>query len=511
MENITRRKFLGVGVGAGLTMAAAKFGTPSNLAEAQVPRRGGTLRVALSGAPTKLDPPTFLGIDDFVLGRSLYDSLTFVDHNLVPRPELAESWEASPDPRTWIFHLRRGVRFHHNREMDADDVVYTYRRILDPKTASPARVSLSVIEKVEKLDKYTVRFVLNIPYADLPVLLGGNFHAKIIPHDRSDLDKNPSGTGPFKLKEFVPGDRTTLVRNDAYWQADRPYLDEVRYLYMPEMASQVAGVIGGTLDMIHTPSAEVFPILESNPSVKVLTVASNAYQPIVMRMDRAPFNDNRVRLALKYCVDRAAMNRIVLRGHGSLGNDHPIPPTSEYWTDMGIRPRDIAKAKELLADAGYSNGLDLELFAWTGRPGLVEQALTFQDMVKPANIRIQVRTLPSDVFLSKYYLKVDFFLSHWNARAALDELLFIAYHSKAKWNESYWIDPDLDRLLESGRAELDFQKRKAFYAQIQKKFIEEGPVIIAYHRPRVTAMRKNVIGFQPHPSGWSDLRSVWLG
>lgn len=504
---VTRRDLLGIGLGTGVLMA---LGARTELAEAQTPRRGGVFRLALSGSPTNLDPPTMQTLEAYIVVHSVYDSLVLADHNLEAQPELAESWESSRDARTWTFHLRRGVRFHHGREMDADDVVYTYQRIADPKTASPARAPLNLIEKVEKLDKFTVRFVLSITYADLPVLLGGNYHARIIPHDRSDLNRSPSGTGPFKVKEFVPGDHTTLVRNDAYWQADRPYLDEVRHLYMPEMATQAAGLMAGTLSMIYAPSPDVVPVLESNPAVKVVTVPSNAYQPIVMQINQPPFNDNRVRLALKYCVDRAAMRRVVLRGYGSVGNDHPIPPTSQYWTDMGVRPRDIAKAKALLAEAGYKNGLDLELITWTGRPGLVEQALAFQDMTSPAGIRIRVQTVPSDVFHAKYYRKVPFFQSNWNARTTLDELLFVAYHSKAPWNESEWRDPDLDKLLESSRAELDPQKRKSIYAQIEKKFIEEGPVIIAYHRPRITAVGKSVQGFQPHPSGWVDLRSTWL-
>lgn len=167
-------------------------------------------------------------------------------------------------------------------------------------------------------------------------------------------------------------------------------------------------------------------------------------------------------------------------------------------------------AKALLAEAGYKGGMDIEMISWTGRAGLVQSALAFQDMAKKADVRIVLKTVPSDVFLSKYWLKHNFFVTNWSARTTLYELLAIAYTSKAKWNESHWNSPELDNLIDATRTERQEEKRKEVFAEIQRKFLDEGPVIVPYHRPRVTALRKNVKGFQPHPSAWVDLRTAWL-
>ncbi len=262
--------------------------------------------------------------------------------------------------------------------------------------------------------------------------------------------------------------------------------------------------------MMWFPNPESYPILESNPVVRLLSVPSTHYQPIVMRLGQdSPFNDNRVRLAFKYCVDREAMTKLVMKGRGLLANDHPVPKGNRFWVDTGLRQRDIDKAKQLLADAGYKTGLELDLYAVTARAGVVEQALAFQDMAKPADIKIQVRVIPPDIFWAQIWMKVPFFCSNWGGRP-LDDLLYVAYYSTAKWNESNWKDPRVDQLLDATRSELDLQKRKAYYAALQKLFVEEGPVIIAYHRPYITAVRKNVKGLQLSPTGWNYLGATWL-
>jgi peptide/nickel transport system substrate-binding protein len=506
----SRRQFLKTTVGLGAFIATTGVTTALSPVFGQSPKRGGTLAAAMIGSPSIVDPHTCVSAEDIALVRSIYDSLVFTDHTLTPRPELAESWEVSSDAKVWTFHLRKGVRFHHGRELDADDVVWSYKRILAPETASPARKTFSVIESIQKLDKITVRFNLSGPFSEFVNLVGGSFQGRIGPRDVSNLNQNPSGTGPFKLTEFVPGDHSTLVRNDAYWRDGQPYLDTVRYVYFPEMATHVAGLLQGSIDISWSPTAEVLPIFKTSKDIVVRSMPTNWYQPIVMAVDNPPFDDNRVRQAFKYLVDRPAMNDLVLGGYGALGNDHPIPPNSPMYMEQTVRKQNIEKAKALLSEAGYKNGLDLEMMTWTGRAGLVNAALAFQDMAKKADVRIKVITVPSDVFLSKYWLKYPFFNTNWNARTTLYELLSMAYYSDAKWNESHWKSEKLDALLDRIRSETDDAKRKEIYAEVQKMFIDEGSVIIPYHRPRITAHRKHVEGFQPHPTGWMDLRTAWL-
>src|SRR5262249_49942367 len=161
--------------------------------------------------------------------------------------------------------------------MDADDVVYSFKRILDPATASPARAVFSMVESIEKVDTLVVRFKLKSPFAEFPELVGGSFQAKIAPRDVQDLNKTPTGTGPFKLTEFAPGQHVLLVRHDAYWREGEPYLDQVQMVYLPEEASHVAGLTSGNLDMTWFPSGDVLPIYQSNPAIEVSVAQSYGY------------------------------------------------------------------------------------------------------------------------------------------------------------------------------------------------------------------------------------------
>ena len=493
--------------GAGLASATALglLGIPP--AGAQTKKKGGTIRVAFVGSPVKLDPHIAAGSEEWSMLRNVYDNLVWTDETLTPRPELAESWESSPDATVWTFKLRKGVKFHHGRELDADDVVYSFNRILDPATASPARSVFSMVEKVEKINPLTVRFTLKSPYAEFAQLAGGSFQAKIAPRDVADLNKNPTGTGAFKLTEFVAGDHVTLVRNDAYWRDGEPYLDQIRFVYLPEEAAHIAGMTSGDLDMTWWPSAEIIPIYEANKDITVSIAQSLGYQPIVMRVDQPPFDKPEVRRAMRLLCNRESLKKIALGNLNiPVSNDHPIPPFSTMYMEQKPLGQDVETAKKLLADAGYKDGLDIEMMAWTGRAGLVQSALGYQDMAKRANVRIRVNTVPSDIFLSKYWLKHNFFVTNWNGRTTLYEMLALTYQSNATWNESQWKSKKMDDLIELVRREQNDAKRKAVFAEVQKMFIEDSPVIVAYHRPSVIAYRKRLAGFTPHPSGWLDFR-----
>jgi peptide/nickel transport system substrate-binding protein len=505
---LTRRGFGTVAAGAAAGFALLPM---IRVAAAQSPKRGGKISVAFVGSPVRLDPHVATGAEEWALLRSVYDSLVFADQNLALHPELAERWESSPDSTVWTFFLRKGVKFHHGREMDADDVVFSYQRILNPETASPARSVFSMVDRVEKLDSYTVKFTLKSPFAEFADLTAGSFQAKIAPRDVGDLAKSPTGTGPFKFKEFIPGDHVTLLRNDAYWKNGEPYLDEVRFVYLPEEGAHVAGMLTGSLDMTWWPSGDVLPIYQAASSIQVSIAQSYGYQPIVMRVDQPPFDKPELRRAFRFICDRPQLTRVAV-GNLDLpvSNDHPIPPFSPMYMEQEVGKHDIEEAKKLLADAGYKDGLELEMMAWTGRAGLVQAALAFQDMAKKANVLIRVNTVPADIFLSKYWLKHNFVITNWNGRTTLYEMLALAYASDAKWNESGWKTKQMDDLIEGVRREQEPAKRKAIFAEVQKMFIADGPVIVAYHRPSVVAMRKQIQGFVPHPSGWLDFRTTWL-
>src|SRR6516164_5247167 len=235
--SVTRRRLLQLAV-TGSTLAAAMPLGQRSRAWGQAPRSGGTLKMAWASSPRTLDPALAIQGDEYMITQATYDNLTRIDEKLQPGPMLATQWSSDAQARVWTFALRKGVKFHHGRELKASDVVFTFERVLDPKTGSPGRNAMGPIEKVEAVDDYTVRFRMATPYADLPVSVAVTF-GRILPADRADkLATEPSGTGPFRVVEFKPGERTRMVRFQDYWDRPRPYLDELWQVNMPQQATQ---------------------------------------------------------------------------------------------------------------------------------------------------------------------------------------------------------------------------------------------------------------------------------
>ncbi len=445
----------------------------------------------------------------------MFNNLVRTNQKLEPVPELAESWEGTEDSKAWTFKLRKGVKFHHGRELDADDVVATFKRIADPETASPARSVFALVDSVEKVDPLTVRFHLNTAYVDFPTRLGSHW-GRIVPRDKLDtLGTAPVGGGPFKFKEFRPGDQVAVERFDGYWEqgADGqplPYLQEVRFIGVAEMSSQISGLTSGSLDYLNEISPEVLAPLSGNPQFQVFEIPSPAFQEVNMRVDLEPFKDNRVRLALKHLVDRQGMLTGVLQGHGVIAADSPIPPVSPYYTPIDPLPFDVEKSKALLAEAGYPNGIDLELVAVSGIAGLDQFAVLYAEMAKAAGVRIKLRKTPFDVFMGQDFTKAPLTTGQWNGRAHVDELLALVYESGGAWNEAHLENKKLDELLVKARSERSVEGRKAIYADVAKLFRDEGPIVTPYFVNYLSAGRANMKGFEPHPIRWSDFRSTWL-
>lgn len=476
------------------------------------PRRGGLLRIAFPTTASQFDPALAFSDADFNVAYSTHDGLTKVGIDLKAYPVLAESWSISDDLLSWDFNLKQGITFLHGTPFTAEDVVFTFKRILDPGLGSPIRSVLSFVEDVQSVDDHSVRFVLKTPNADLPLQLGAP-QANIVPHDRTDsqLAQEPSGTGPFILDDFEPETRVVMVRREDHWEEGVGLLDEVRHLYMTEQATQIAALTGGQVDLMVHVAFENIAEVDAHPQAAVVQARSGLYQPLVMRVTMEPFTDVRVRQAMKLVVDREGVRQVVLQGVGDLGNDQPIPPIDRFWADLPIPDQNIEKARELLAEAGYPDGLDVTLHTGDIRPGWIAQAVAFQEMAKDAGIRVELKRVPADVYWSEVWTKVPLCMSNWNLRASTDEQLSIAYHSSANWNETDFQSDELDSLIEQGRAATDHAERAQIYAEAQRLLKEEGGVVVAFFKPIVSAIRSNVQGYEAHPSGWVKVDRTWIG
>jgi peptide/nickel transport system substrate-binding protein len=509
MAHLSRRRFLEFGAAAAAVSLGA--GPLARRAAAQAPRPGGIVKQAWLSSPRTLDPALAIQGDEYMIMHNIFDNLVRIDEKLQPQPQLATRWTADDQGKTWTFYLRPGVKFHHGKPLTAQDVVFTVERILDPKTASPGRSVLGTIEKMEAVDAGTVRFRLSAPYADLPLNLGATF-GRILPSDRADkIATEPSGTGPFRLAEYRPGDRTRMVKNPDYWDTGKPYLDELWQVNLPQAAAQIASLAGGDVQMIFEVAVPFIPSLQRNAGVSVVEVKSPSFQPVTMASNQKPFDDNRVRLAMKHAVDREGIIKAVWQGHGVVGEDHPVPTVNPYYAPTTPKHAyDPAKAKQLLAEAGHPNGVSVELWTSNERVGLQELAVAVQQMAAPAGITLEVKTVPWSVFNSTVYKKKSLYVNNWFGRGTIDETLYAYFRTGGGWNEGDFSKPELDRILDEGRSTVDVEKRKKVYAQAQQFIHDEGHMVVPYHMNYVTAMRSNVKGYVVHPLRYCDFRWTYL-
>ena len=497
-----------------LVTLAAACALVATLAPAQAQQRGGVLKFAVPSVKPGLDPSRTTTGDGYMLTAMIFSNLTRVDYTLEPKPQLAEKWTPNADSSEWTFVLRKGVKFHNGRELTSEDVKFSIDRILDPKTASKGAKAMGPINEIATPDKYTVVFKLAGPYADLPLQMGNTFARIIAKENVDDLGNKPIGSGPFILKEYVPGTRAVLVRNPDYFEPGIPYLDEVHQVYIKEYAAQMSALKTGEVHVMYLAPAEIIPQLEGDPNVKVLQTSAPSFQPLVMNVTKKPFNDVRVRQALRYALDRKSMMEAATGGFGTLGNDHPVSPGSPWYDkNQPKHERDINKAKKLLAEAGYPNGIDITFFTSTGRPGLEEAAVVAQQTLSEAGIRVKIESVEIARLYSEVHPDIpEFAIAHnnWFGRPTIDETLSPYYYTKSNWNISKFSDPEVDRLLDQAKSSTDEAQRKVLYAQIQGILLERGPEAIPYFRNYVSAVRKEVQNYKLIPVQYVDLREVWL-
>ena len=504
-KSLSRRNFLKT---AAVTGASAYF---LSGIQAQDIKKGGTMRIAFPETPNEFDPALVSAFPEYNTNYAVYDGLVRVDASLTPQPQLATSWEATDDGLTWTFNLREGVTFHDGSSFSAEDAAYSINRLIDEEVGSPLRASLAIIDNAEAVDASTLQLNLSSPNGDLVVLLGSPQARMVQAGSTSDsLREGSNGTGPFTLVEHVPGSHTLLAANGSYWDEGKPYLAEVRMIAMPEASTQVAAISGGQVDFLFQVGTENIPVLDRNRNVEVLEVESGAYQTIAMDARVAPFDDNRVREAFKLCVDRGGMLVAVLQGRGLIGNDHPIPAFNGFAKDIPQRQQDIARAKELLAEAGYPDGLDVTLTSSTVRAGMMESAVAFQEMAKDAGINVEINRVPPDNYWGEHWMKSDFFCSNWGMRPSIDETLTNQFYSGAKWNEGKYDDPDLDAAIDAGRSATDPAARAAHYGEAQQILHDSGGVVVSYFKPVIQAQSTKVQGFEAHPASWIYLHETWL-
>ena len=447
------------------------------------PKYGGTLTVAMVADHVTLDPPLHTSVVDIAITQNTYDNLLMIQPDSSVKPELATSWEPNDDLSSYTFHLREGVKFHNGKTFKAEDVKFSFERLLDPEIDSPARPTYAgVIDDMVIIDDYTIRFDLQSPNAFFPDSLS-IYQARIVPNnvEIARLHLEEFGSGPFRMIENLFGQRTTLARYDDYWEEGKPYLDEIVILNIPEPATRVEALKSGDVDVVYRMEVQSALGLVGNPDVVALELASPGNRGLDMDNTVPPFDNVLVRKAIQAAADRDAIHQAAFLGKGAIAFDHPFPENDPLH-NFDARPPEynIELAKDLLAQAGYEDGIDLTLYTSTVSPGLVEIAVAFKESAAPAGIRVDVVRKPEDGYWDVVWGVEPFTVVSWFGRANVDQALSIQYHSEGSWMVANYdpdklaASPNSDELIERARGE-KFEAQKETYAQLQALLIEEVP------------------------------------
>lgn len=510
-DRISRRRFLETTFAAGMTAAAGSSLLLPQRARAQDTqiRKGGELRLAYPNAVDSIDPFSAGSTSALLLSSAIYDNLTaFAADGVTIVPQLATEWRPEAQGQEWVLTLRQGVRFHHGTEFTSADVVATIERTLDQTTAGRARGVYGPVESVRAEGPHTVRVILSQPFVDFPVSCAGRW-ARILPADRIDQQAElPTGTGPFKLDSHEQGTATRIVRNEEYWDADRPHLDAITFFPIAESVSQQAAISGGAVDIINQIGSETYMALRNTAGVTAWSQPSGRYQTVYTLNHLAPFEDWRARLAFKLLLDRPALLQSALFGEGVIGNDVQLLPTHPWMVDLPVHNQDLPRARALLDEAGLGS-FSLDIWTSSERPPLPRVALALQQAAAQIGVTLNIRDIPFSDYIANVPRQQPLYTSQWSESKTSFELFYAVHHTAGFANYSRnEMAPGTDVLIETILAEVDPERRKELVGELLPVIHERSDRIIPYFQNFFASSRDNVQGF--NPVELFELRDIWL-
>jgi len=491
---ITRREFLARASAFGLA-AAVSPALLSSKAQAATPKRGGHFIIASSGGSTtdSLDPGTLVSNMNQNANWQLRNCLVEIDHNFKPIPELAESWESSPDAKVWTFNLRKGIEFHNGKTMTSEDVVVSIQHHLGEDSKSAAKGYLKSIVSIKADGKYKVVFELDGGSADFPFVMG-DYHLTIFPAETKGVEfEKGVGTGGFILESWEPGVRALTKRNPNYWKEGRAHFDEVETLAITDVNARTNALKTGQIHYMDRCELKTVHLMKRMPGVNVIATTGTAHYTIPMMVDQSPYGDNDVRMALKLVIDREALVKQILRGYGEPGNDHPIAPVNRYHAkNLEQRKYDPEKAKYHMKKAGMLDHTFKLHASEAAFGGAVDAAVLIKEHAKKAGIKINVVREPSDGYWSNVWMKKEWVMCYWGGRPVEDMMFSVAYSAGAPWNDTHWNNERFNKLLVDARAELNSEKRRQMYYEMQEICRNDGGTIVPMFNQMVEASSTKV-------------------
>ena len=488
---------------------AAQDATP-----APEPVSGGVLRVGVQGDPVELDPALVVLDAASLIIDQVFEGLMHEDPSLVPQPRLAESYEVSDDGMTYTFALRQGVTFHNGREMTADDVVYSIKRVMDEATASPWKEYTSSVESVAAPDAATVVFTMKNPDAAFLASLCRR-GLSVVPQEEveanGDLKLNPVGTGPFRYVDYVPNSIVTLEKNADYWLEGQPYLDGIEFQIIPDDTSRTTALISGTVDMIEAVPHKDIATLQEADGIELAGDQATNLRWIVFNVREEPLNNKELRQAIAEGIQRQAIIDTAVFGYGT--PLHGIYP-SDYWAgyEGDVPEGDPEAAADAIENLALPDGWQPGILTWGEYDFLSSTSVVVQEQFNTMGITAEIEPEENATYLERYF-SGDFDIAVMGAGGYIDpdDFLGQSLGTGGVTNAAGYSSEEMDELLRQGILEQDREARKAIYQQVQELIIEDVPWIMLYTSNTFEGMTTGVKGYTHSLSGsFAALRETWL-
>jgi peptide/nickel transport system substrate-binding protein len=469
----------------------------------------GNLIAAIAGEPDQLDPQKTTAYFSFEVLENVFDTLVEPDANLEMRPALAESWSVSPDQLSWSFQLRKGVTFQDGSPFTADDVVYSYRRIIDEKLSNVDK--FSAVTEVSAPNPDTVLIRVKQPTPNLLTNLGGFKGMAIVQRkniESGQIATHPVGTGPFAFASQKSGDSITLTANPNYW-GGRPKVPGVTFRFISEPSTALSALQAGEIDWTDSIPTQRVAQLKNDDSIKLAVTPSNDYWYLALNEAREPWKDPRVRQAIAYAIDRKAIVQATSYGTAA-ANQLAIPEGNPWFTPYEKYRYDLDEAKRLLAEAGAAPK-NMDMLVTSEYPETVTAAQVIADNLKPLGITVNIRTVDFATWLDEQNTgNFDMLMMGWLGNIDPDDFYYAQHHTDGSSNAQKFSNPDVDRLLDAGRVEVNRQARQQDYAKAAAIIADQVSYIYLYNPSVIQAWATNLSGYEARRDGAIRFRTASL-
>ena len=491
---LDRRQFMGraaaLGVSAGMASSLV-----STAVLADGPKKGGTIKVGIQGGSStdSLDPATATNATAAQILRLWAEPLVELAPTGGLEPKLAESFSSSADAKTWTFKIRTGATFSNGKNVTAEDVLATMKRHSGEESKSGA---LGIMRGIEDMKTDGDNFILTLksPNADLPYLMA-DYHLMIQPNGGADKPDAPIGTGPYILKDYEMGVRFVFEKNPNYWNSDLGNAETIELIVINDDTARTGALQSGQVDMINRVPPKVAALVGKMNGVDLRVSSGPGHYVFIMHCDTAPFDNNDLRLALKYAINREEMIEKILFGYGSVGNDTPINASYPLFSEeIEQRTYDPDKAAFHLKKSGHDGPILLRT-SDNSFPGAPDASALFQQSAAAAGLKLDIKREPNDGYWSEVWNKQPFCTSYWGGRPTQDQMFTTAYLSSADWNDTRFKNPKFDDLLVNARGELDEAKRKSMYHDMSMMLRDEGGLICPMFNDFLDATSGRVAGW----------------